>query len=229
MRRVYWPLLMLFAMLVLLLTSIHWRNAPTEDAARFKAEYELLNQQQIEWQPEFNYREIIVDKNNPIVYATTSQIAEQSLSGKSFAVYMGANWCPWCRNAVPALLEAAKSVELDWLYYIDMTDERDVFESKNNQLVLVKEGTSGYRALLHQLDSFLPPYIVNTDDGQTLNTNEKRIMLPLIAICKSGEFIAAEAPVCELNNGQTEYDDLTSEQYQNLLQRLIDLLSKAVT
>ena len=131
MKRAYWPLLMLFAMLALLLMNVYWSNAPTEDASRFKAEYELLNKQQIKWQPEFNYREIFVDKNNPIVYATTSQIAEQSLSGESFVLYMGANWCPWCRNAVPALLEAAKSVELDRLYYIDMTDERDVFELKN--------------------------------------------------------------------------------------------------
>ena len=76
------------------------------DAIKFKNEYESLNGYKNE-NSDKEYMKVEIDSENPIVYKTGQEILD-ILKKENAIVYFGFALCPWCRNAVPVLLDAAK-------------------------------------------------------------------------------------------------------------------------
>ena len=76
------------------------------DALKFKREYEMLNDT-IRESDGAKYNNVVIAENNPIQYISATE-AVQKLKSESGIFYFGANWCPWCRNAIEVLFEAAK-------------------------------------------------------------------------------------------------------------------------
>ena len=77
----------------------------TTDAQKFKKEYEALNGQS-------NYAGVLhktieISENNPMIYATDEEVITMLESGTGI-IYFGFPDCPWCRAALPVLLEAAE-------------------------------------------------------------------------------------------------------------------------
>jgi thiol-disulfide isomerase/thioredoxin len=70
------------------------------------------------------YSNIKVDEKNPMVYKTDKEIIDILKSGTGI-IYFGFSECPWCQNAVPVLLEAAKEMDIKEIYYFNPKEIRD--------------------------------------------------------------------------------------------------------
>ncbi len=184
-----------------------------EDALKFKKEYESLNNT-IRESDGATYNNIKINKNNPIKYIDIKE-ALTLLKEETGVIYVGANWCPWCRNAVPVLFDVAKSNKVKTIYYLNIDDAKDTFEIKDEELIKTKDGSKEYYELLEVLKDELDDYILTNND-KTYNTGEKRIYMPFVVFFKDGEIIGSHTGTVSLNKGQTKYDDMTKEQYNKL-------------
>lgn len=210
-------LLLTITMFFLIAGGIAWgRGVDQErDSRRFQEEYESLNLVLRKNSSTDFYRAVMINADNPIQYVTAAEALE-ILEHETAFLYMGAPWCPWCRNIVPVMLEAAGEKGVDPIYYLDLTDERDVFQYENGKLSRSAEGTEAYFKLLRKLDVYLEPYVVRDKDGRAHDTQEKRIPLPFLVTVKDGKVVMARLGTYELEDGQSQYDELTKDQRAEL-------------
>lgn len=193
------------------------------DALKFKKEYESFNDVTI-GNTNYKYPSIEIIKDNAVKYSTNEEILEVLETGTG-VIYFGYPTCPWCRNAVPVLLEAAKEVGIENIYYLNMKDERDEIKVKEDgTLEVVKEGTEGYKKLLARLDNILLDYTLEDVHGNTVSTNEKRIYVPLTVFVKEGEIVGYHTDTVP---SQTNPFKLLDEDQRNeLMDIYINLMHK---
>ena len=109
------------------------------DASTFKEEYESLNDKTNESGKEYVHVEI--DEENPIKYSSYTEIMDILKNGTG-VIYFGFPECPWCRNAVPVLFDAAKEMGIDSIYYFNALSMRDKKSlDDNGNIVVEEEGT----------------------------------------------------------------------------------------
>lgn len=158
------------------------------DGLKFKKEYEGLNNEVSASGKK--YLDIEINENNIIKYATIDEIVDIIKNGTG-VIYLGYPECPWCRNAIPALLEAADSTSLETVYYLNMFDVRDRLSlDDEGNIVTEVEAKEGYDDLLEALDSILDDYTLSGKDGNTVSTGEKRIYVPIVIFVRDGEIIS---------------------------------------
>lgn len=201
------------------------KSKPSEDAIRFKNEYEALNGT-IRESDGATYNSIEVKKNNPIVYVDAKETVEKVLESDKAILYIGAEWCPWCRNAVPVLFEVAKKYSVSKIYYLNLDEEKDSFEIQNGKLVKTKEGSDGYYELLTKLSLHLNDYVLKDSNGKEYPTNEKRVYMPTVYAIKDGEIVGSHVGTTTLNEGQTKYDAMTKEQHDKVYSIYNELFQK---
>lgn len=209
--------------LLVLLFPAFSRAAHFSDAERFKMEYESLNDTFQSDDCEKRYRDIQIPSDNPVRYVTAAEAAEL-LENDTVFLYMGAPWCPWCRHAVPALLEAASAAGIEELYYVDMTDERDRYEIQDDLPVQVSAGMPGYFRLMDVLSDYLPSYTIKINENTTMNLGEKRIMIPFAAVSKDGCLLTAQSLDIPLYEGQSVYGPITQTQHDELTGRIAQMM-----
>ena len=100
-------------------------NRKNSDGYRFKNEYESLNDT-IRESDGAKYNFVSIDEDNPIKYVSISE-ALRIMDEEDAIIYIGANWCPWCRNAVPILLDVAKKYDVSKIYYLQLDDDKSWF------------------------------------------------------------------------------------------------------
>lgn len=101
------------------------------DSEKFKAEYEALNNENVN---------INISKNNPIKYVTLDEVFD-IIQNKTGVIYFGFPGCPWCRNMIPVLFEVAKNNNIDTIYYFN---PRNVKKSDNDEYNKLKEILNEY-------------------------------------------------------------------------------------
>lgn len=200
------------------------REKPSEDALRFKEEYESLNGT-IRESDGAKYNDIKIPKKNPIVYINCEE-AIDVLDENQAIIYVGANWCPWCRNAISVLFDVAKDYKVDKIYYLDLDNEKSSYEVKNGELVKTKDGSKAYYELLEKLSDRLDDYII-TDDEKKYETGEKRIYMPYVVGIRNGKVAKDHVGTVSLDDGQTKYDEM-SENQRKALTNTYDELIKSV-
>lgn len=103
----------IIVLMILVLTGfILYHN----DSYRFKISYEYINYM------EYNNGKKIkvsIPWNNPIKYISEKELIHFLKEGTGI-LYFGYNTCPWCRNAIPILIESTKQMEIDTIYYVDI-------------------------------------------------------------------------------------------------------------
>lgn len=170
--------------------------ATITDSIKFKEEYESLN-----GTSDSNgnqVRSILIDEDNPIIYANETDIISMIERKESFVVYFGFKSCPWCRSVIPSLISAAKENGVTKIYYVDVLNIRDKYElNDKNKAVRTVEGTEGYYKLLELLDPVLEEYsplTYRTKKNKTkkVKINEKRIYAPNVVAIKNGEAVQME-------------------------------------
>lgn len=178
-------------------------NKGMSDGERFKQEYEELND---------SHLEVNIDSDNMIKYISLEE-AIDIIKNDTGVIYFGYPSCPWCRNAVPVLLDAASSTSLDTIYYVNAYNIRDVKEiDDDGNIVTTNEGDRLYDDLLEVLDDILDPYTIIDDNGEVIDLGEKRLYVPMVLFVKDGEVVSyhlstvdsQEDPSISLNDSQRD-------------------------
>ncbi len=208
-------LLLLFVAVIFFGVFYKEKTNEKTDAIKFKEEYESLNNTVREGAKE-SYNNVDIPEDNPMKYVTIKE-ATDIVKNKTGILYIGANWCPWCRNAVEVLIDTAKKENLKTIYYLDLTEYRNVWEVKEDKLVKTTTEKEGYYELLEALDSILGKETYKlTKDKVEYDTKEKRIYMPTVISINAGEIKNHHVGTVDLNKDQTVYSKLTEKQQKEL-------------
>lgn len=143
------------------------------DSARFKREYEKFNG---------NYVTVNIDKDNNVQYVNVDEALDILESGTGI-LYIGEPKCNKCRAVLPTLLEMAKEEEVENVYYLNVSDIRDVKKKdEDGNVVTTKKGSDEYYKLMDALNKYLPDY-KGIDDGS------KRIYFPSFVFIMGGKVV----------------------------------------
>jgi len=178
-------IILIILLLIVLISSILYINYKNNDQIKFKNEYESLNGKKSKSNKKI--RTITIPKDNMIVYKTEEDIVNMINNKETFIVYFGFAECPWCRSVVPTLIQVAKDLKVEKIYYVDILNIRDVIELKGNQLEKTKKGTKGYNKLIKLLDPVLSDYIISDSKGNDVSAKEKRIYAPNVVVIVNGK------------------------------------------
>ncbi len=204
----------------------------TADEKKFKEEYESLNGTTRTNGQKNRDVEIMVDNN--VKYINIKEAAE-ILENGSGVIYFGFAACPWCRNAVPVLLNAMNASELDTIYYVNIKPEDDPEQDIRDTYVLdtknkarkSRDAEAAYFDVLRALANDLDDYVLYTDKGKPVNTGEKRLAAPTVVSVKDGVVVGFHQGTVE---GHDRVDgvleDLTKEQETELLNTYSKVISK---
>lgn len=217
----YIPLLLIIVTCLFTLTACNnnsKKNIEETDATKFKEEYEKLNGITREKDGK-TIRTIEIATDNPFKYKAADDIVQAIDNKETFIVYFGFSDCPWCRSVVPTLIEVAKDLKIDNIYYVDVKEIRDTIQlDSNNKAITKTKGSDGYYKLLESLDDVLEDYELSTEDGENINTGEKRIYAPNIIAVVDGKPLKLTSGV---SSKQTDAymeltDDIKKDMYNNI-------------
>lgn len=190
------------------------------DAIKFKEEYEKLNGKT---NSEYNYKymEVKIDEKNPIKYSNYDEIFDILDNGTGI-IYFGFPECPWCRNFISVLLDAAKEVGIETIFYLDNSDDRDIKSlNEDGTIKLEKKGTDNYNKLVEKLGDKLGAY----DD---LNDSSiKRLYYPTAVFVSNGEIL--DIHVATLDSQTNPLKELTVEQKNELKNILMDKITEVIS
>lgn len=161
------------------LTLVGCVQSSNTDGAKFKEEYEALNGQEVK---DNVYTELQIEQDNPMVYATLDEILALIEDGEGI-IYFGFPECPWCRTAVPLLLDAAKELEVEKIYYYNVHEGRDSLELVDGEITVKKEKSEEYKAIYDALYDELSVYQGLEDESI------KRLYFPTVYFMKDGKVI----------------------------------------
>lgn len=161
------------------------------DGEKFKAEYEALNNENVN---------INISKNNPIKYVTLDEVFD-IIQNKTGVIYFGFPGCPWCRNMIPVLFEAAKNNNIDTIYYFN---PRNVKKSDNDEYNKLKE--------------ILNEYLFEDENGQ------KVLYVPDVYFIKDGKIVGHHLGTVDSQEDPTI--SLTEEEKNELLDIFNELFEK---
>lgn len=195
------------------------------DAVKFKKEYESYNGKTIE-NTKYQYPKVEIPSKNKIKYADADKMLEVLDKGTGI-LYFGYPTCPWCRNAVPVLVEAANELGIETVYYMNVKDERDEMKVKEDgTLETTKVGTKGYYQLLKRMDSILDEYTLEDINGNSVSTNEKRIFVPLVVFVREGEIVGYHLDT--VTSQENPFKLLDENQKNELMDIYINLIHKVL-
>lgn len=204
----------------------------TENEKRFKEEYESLNN--TKRSNGIDHKNISIMEDNNIEYIDMKQ-ASEILENGSGIIYFGFAACPWCRNAVPVLLEAMENASLDKIYYVDLkkddlqaNDVRGTYKlnDKGNKAVVDVVASEGYKEVLKALDKYLPEYTLTNKNGKKISTGEKRLGGPTVIVVKDGKILDYHAGTVEGHSKDENgvLPDLTKEQKEALYEKYSEMI-----
>jgi thiol-disulfide isomerase/thioredoxin len=198
----------------LIVGAIFYNNKDTQykstDAVKFKAEYENLNNK-LKSDGINKHNEINIIEDNTIKYSNYEEVMDILESGTG-VIYFGYPECPWCRNAVPELVQVAKEMELEKIYYFsDMSIRDQKSLDENGNIITEKEGTEEYKNLLDKLSDYLGPYKGLNDESI------KRLYVPTVVFVKEGSIVGVHIGTVE---SQTDPSILLNAEQKKELQQI---------
>mgnify|MGYP004452523679 CR=1 FL=1 len=162
---------------------------PTEDSLRFKKEYEEINGT-IREKDGMMYNNVSISEINPIKYINLEELID-ILKNKNGIVFLSSATCPYCRASIPTLLSVSKKLNIDTIYYYDISSE--------------DEGSE----LMQELNNY--GIVEKNESGRNV------WKIPQLLNIKNGEIVAsAKGAMYELEAGQSKYDKLTKKQENDI-------------
>lgn len=196
------------------------------DAIRFKEDYEKLNGTTRKKDGK-TIRTIEISSDNPFKYKTADEIVQAINNKESFVAYFGFNDCPWCRSVVPSLIEVAKDLKIDSIYYVDIKEIRDVLElDDDNKIITKTKGSDGYYKLLESLDNVLDDYELTDKNGDKIKTKEKRIFAPNIVAIVDGKAVKLTSGISSKQNDA--YMNLSDDMKEDMYKQIDDVLKQVI-
>lgn len=220
--------IVLLTVLMITLTGCD-RTEPTEpvkktDAEKIKEEYESLNNT-VRESDKAEYNNVSLRSDNVFVYIDSKKALELLKSDQAL-IYIGAGWCPWCRNAVSLIDSVAKEMNIKKIYYLNLDEEKSMYEIKDDKLEQTKKGSDDYYKLLDALKEYLSDYNLTDANEKVYKTGEKRIYIPYMLAIKDGKIVSNDFITAKLEEGQTKYSPLSDKQKETLTKLLKDIYGK---
>lgn len=187
--------------ILIVITGLYFLLNKETDNIKFKQEYESLNSKK-------GYLDIEIPKDNNIKYVSFDELMDVLEDGTGI-IYFGFPECPWCRNALPVLLESAKENEIQNVYYFNAKSIRDDKELKDGKIVTNKEGTKEYYELVDRLKDNLGVYEGLEDDSI------KRLYFPTVVFVMGGKVVGTHIGTVDSQKDPSKH--LTKKQKQELL------------
>ena len=179
------------------------KNTLSKEEKKFQEEYEQLNGQKTE-SGKTNLPLDLDEKTN-VQYKTASEIVELLKTGTG-VIYLGFPECPWCRNALPVLLDVLEEQPFYYLNAKSIRDEKHL--DAQGKIVVDQEGTKEYQEMLSLLNNYLPSYT-------GLNNKDiKRIYFPTVIFVKDGNILEVHTGTVE--SQKDPYQKLTNQQEEEL-------------
>ena len=182
------------------------------DEVKFKQEYESLNGKTNDSKKV--YKTISISADNGIKYSSSKNIIKLLESGTG-VIYFGFPECPWCRNALPVLLSAKKSTDLETIYYYNALNIRDTKHlDDSGNIVEDKKGSDDYYKILELLGDKADVYEGLNDESI------KRLYFPTVVFVRNGEVLSIHSSTVE--SQKDPYDSLTKSQTRELKNIYVD-------
>jgi len=157
-------------------------DATTNEVFNFKQHYEALNNTPAAFNPELIFKEMYIPESNPFRLAEFDEINQLIKRGTGI-IYLGFPICPWCRNLVPVLANAAIGFGVSEILYRDILEDRNILELEEGEIVETRAGKPGYYRLLALLGDIAPVYAGLEDD------TIRRVYVPAVIFVRNGEII----------------------------------------
>ena len=91
----------------------------SKDNIRLKLDYELINKVELAKNKKIK---VNIPIDNRVKYVKSGKELIKLLKTGTGIIYMGYETCPWCRNALPVLIDSVTSNNLNEFYYVDIHD-----------------------------------------------------------------------------------------------------------
>lgn len=208
----------LFVVIILILTVFAfyyiYDNSTNHDTLMIKDKYESLNGVIVDNTDNETYQKIYIKSNAPIKNITAKE-AVSKIKKEEGIIFIGYSKCPWCRNALPVLIDVAMEENKEILY-LDASTLRDEYKVEEGKLKKTKKASKYYYELLELCDQYLEDYKVYDEEQNEFDTKEKRIYVPLVASFKDGKVLKAHTGTVELLKDQSVFDTLNDNQKDDL-------------
>lgn len=174
---------------------------PTEDSLKFKKEYEEINGT-IREDDEHVYNNVNIPETNPIQYINLDELID-ILDNKNGIVFLSSATCPYCRASIPTLLKAAKDLNINTIYYYDISSRKNEKNTDDKMQRLIEYGI-----------------VKKSEDGKNIWG------IPQLLNIQNKEIVSsAKGAMYKLQDGQSKYDELTEEQEKEVYNRYSQVLS----
>lgn len=116
----------------------------SKDNIKLKLDYEMINKVDFAKNKKIK---VNIPIDNRVKYIKSGKELIEILTTKTCIVYMGYETCPWCRNALPVLIDSIISNDVKDFYYFNIHDvsineEKDeLYEILANYLKVKDDGT----------------------------------------------------------------------------------------
>lgn len=168
----------------------------------FKNEFEKLNGE--ETGDGNSYSNVNINTNVSIVYINSLEKFNELLNSDSAIIYVGSPTCAYCRNTISTLLEVMEKLELKTLYYYNGKSSTNSSE---------------------QYDEIMNEF-VNKGIAKIRDNGKKSFGMPLVINVRNKEIKEIVRGVTyKLDDGQTNYDNLTDSQKELVYNRYYSALS----
>ena len=181
------------------------KETPNTVVSKFKEEYEVLNG--VVNDNGYTYPTVDIDVNYKVEYLKSNEILEKL--DDNGVIYFGNAKSFNSRNAVNSLIKASDSVGLSQIYYFD-TEKIDV-------------NSEEYIAILDKLDKLLKKEEITDNEGQTIGTVSRELIIPTVVIIEDGEILDYHVGTIEKENLNEEF---TKEEKENLYEIYVSKLIK---
>lgn len=176
-------------------------SSSKSDAQKFKEEYEKINGGKTS--DNETYNELNIDENNPMVYISLEELVDIINTENEAYVYISSSFCPYCRATVETLLNVAKDLNINKIYYYDDTKQNPSDQYDNMLEKLEEKGVN----------------FINKD-------GQRKWGVPLVLKAKNGQVISeTRGTSYQLNEGQSKYDSLTEDQKKQVYDRYYEALT----
>jgi len=152
------------------------------DSLLFIIEHEELNGLADPSNPNLIFLDMYIPANNPIRYAEFGEINHLLENGTGI-IYLGFPSCPWCRNLVPVLIDAALEFGVEEILYRNILYDRNILVLQDGEVAKIRAGHPGYYQLLEILGEHAPAYAGLNDESI------RRVFVPSVIFAKDGEII----------------------------------------
>ena len=157
-----------------------------------------------------------VDIDDSLIDEVSIKEALDKYAKEDVVLYFGAPWCPWCRQALPVLVQYAEQ-NGQRITYVDLDGKRPVYKKTEDGFALEDAGHEDFHLLVATFGPILKNAVAKEGDEVFEVPDAKTVSLPLVVFGDKGVISGYHYGSVDLKEGQTAYNPLDSEQIAELL------------